>query len=491
MPRWTILAPTLVGAALVFIATRHDPLLSPDSITYLSVADHLRGGGGLTDFTLKPLGVFGPVYPLLLAPGGRSLVWATIVGAAAIAGGGALMWLVLRRRVRPIVAVAGALAFATSQGLVRMASVVWSEAPYAAISLATIAVLSRRSISNRTAALGGLLAGVGFLTRYAGAGLVATGAVMVAAAAWQHGGRDALVKRITAFVAGAIAISSIWIIRNLVETGQALGPRFEGGTTEPLTTTIRLALIGTGHIVVGDGWSATARARFGVAIIAAIAVVSVLAVRSRKSMVLDIGIAAFATTSFVVPIIARRVTANDIELRVMSPMLIPVVYLATVTFDRLSTARTAAVAGAALFCWWVYQGAAFAARFPDLAPGGSGYKPQFSPQMYDVIDALPDDATVLTNNPQRVWWFTEREPTLMAFTRPRPGNSHYPIDADQTFDQACSGHAYLAWFDELQNAGGGPTERRPDLLELVDLQLQRSVPGGQLYLLEPIDATRC
>lgn len=483
--------PSLIAATLVFIATRHDPLLSPDSITYLSAADHIRAGGGITDFTMKPLAVFGPLYPILLAPGGRSLVWATIVGAVAIAAGGALMWAVLQRRVRPVMALGGALAFGASQGLVRIASTVWSEGPYAAISLAMLVVLSRRSITTRTAAIGGLLAGAGFLTRYAGAGLVMTGGVMVVTTCWLDRDRERAVKRIAAFAAAALAISSIWVIRNLVETGQALGPRFSGGATEPLSTTIGLAFKGTAHIVVGDGWSSAAEQRFGVAILAAIALVAALAVRGRKAVSLDIGIAAFAATSFVVPIIARRLTANDIELRVMSPMLIPVVYLATVACDRLCRARTAAVAGIALLGWWVYQGAALAERFPDFAPGGSGYKPQFSPQLYDVIDALPDDAIVLTDNPQRVWWFTDREPTLFAFTRPRAGNSHYPLDAAHTLEQACSGHAYLAWFDDLQNAGDGPEERRPDLLELVELQRVQVVPRGELYLLAPVDPSKC
>ena len=133
----------MVAAALVLIATRHDPLLSPDSITYLSAAQHVRSGHGLTDFTGKPLAVFGPVYPLLLSPGGRSLAWATVVGMVSIAAGSALMGLLLHRRVRPIVALAGALAFGASQGFVHMASVVWSEAPYAAIALATLVVLKR------------------------------------------------------------------------------------------------------------------------------------------------------------------------------------------------------------------------------------------------------------------------------------------------------------------------------------------------------------
>ena len=57
---------------------------------------------------------------------------ATLVLLVAI--GSALMGLLLQRRVRPVVALAGALAFGASQGFVRMASVVWSESPYAAIA---------------------------------------------------------------------------------------------------------------------------------------------------------------------------------------------------------------------------------------------------------------------------------------------------------------------------------------------------------------------
>ena len=166
----------------------------------------------------------------------------------------------------------------------------------------------------------------------------------------------------------------------------------------------------------------------GAAIFVAVALMAWFALSSRRATTVDLGVAVFAATSFVVPIVARLVTANDIELRVMSPILIPLVYFAAVTFDRVCTTRGIALVGTALLGWWMYQGAAFAARFPDLAPGGSGNKAQFSPQLYDVIDALPAHSTILTNNPQRVWWFTDREPTVMGFTEPRPGNSHYPLE---------------------------------------------------------------
>ena len=318
-----------------------------------------------------------------------------------------------------------------------------------------------------------------------------TGAVMVIASVLSDVDRPVPTRRLVAFTTGALGVSALWVIRNLIEVGQPLGPRFQGGANEPLIRTVRLAVLGTGHIVMGDGWSDPARARLGTAILVAVALLAWLALRSRRATTVDLGVAVFAATSFGVPIVARLVTANDIELRVMSPILIPVVYFASVTFDRVCTTRGIAVAGAALLGLWMYQGAAFAARFPDLAAGGSGNKTQFSPQLYDVIDALPPHSTILTNNPQRVWWFTDREPTVMGFTRPRPGNSHYPLDATDTVQAACTGHAYLAWFDGLLNSGGGPTVQRPDLAGLVNLEIETSVPGGTLYRLAPRDGAAC
>ena len=64
-------------------------------------------------------------------------------------------------------------------------------------------------------------------------------------------------------------------------------------------------------------------------------------------------------------------------------------------------------------------------------------------------------------------------------------------NAAETVHEACTGRTYLAWFNGLLNAGIGPRERRPDLAQLVDLELQTSVPGGQLYLLKPLDPSTC
>ena len=163
------------------------------------------------------------------------------------------MWLALRHRVRWGSTLLGAAAFGGAQGLVRVASTVWSEAPYIAISLATMLVIGRpiaEAITVRRAAIGGALAGVGFLTRYAGAGLVMTALVMVAVAAI-GGGRRHILRCVGATAASAGAIAAVWVVRNLIETGEALGPRFEGGTAEPLRTLVQRPFAPIGQLVVG------------------------------------------------------------------------------------------------------------------------------------------------------------------------------------------------------------------------------------------------
>lgn len=493
LPAIAAVAASAVGGALVLIATRHDPLLSPDSVTYLAAADHLRGGRGLTDFTGAPMTVFGPVFPLLLSPGGRSLAWAATVTAVAVTVSTLLMYRLLSDRVRPWAAIGGALAFACAQGTVRVASTVWSEMPYIAIALAMLVVLTRQrsTFTDRRAALAGFLAGLGFLTRYAGVGLIATGAVVVVVVA--TGGRRRRAAALLYYGAAATITCLPWVLRNLIRTGEPLGPRFEGGSREPWGTMWRRPLKSIGELLIGPQVDSPERVGTVMVVVlaAGVAALIVLGVKGRRPRAVDVGIAAFAVTSFVVPVVARAVTSNDIESRVMSPMLVPIVFAAALILDVLGRWRAGIVLAAGMLALWSYQGLTVARDLPEMLPYSAASRTLYAPALYDAIDALPADATVLTNSPQRVWWQTAREPTLFAFTRPRPGNSHYPLDVDETLRLACTGSAHLAWFGQLLNAGDGPDERRPDLLDVVDLTLEQRVPGGELYRVTPRDEGRC
>ncbi len=129
--------------------------------------------------------------------------------------------------------------------------------------------------------------------------------------------------------------------------------------------------------------------------------------------------------------------------------------------------------------------------FPRFLRSSAANREAYSPMLHDAIDALPADAHILTNNPQRVWWLNRREPTLFAFTQPRAGNSHYPLTAEEVLALACAGDTYLAWFSGLLNAGFGPEERRPDLFEVVRLDVLETVGGGTLSRVEPVAPDSC
>ena len=483
-------AAAVFSGAVILYATRSDPMLSPDSISYLSTAAHLRSGDGFTQFTGEPLTVFGPIMPILLAAGGRSLLWARLVGASAIAIATWLMYILLKRRVHPWVAVVAAAAFGTSQGVVRVGSFVWSEAPYLCIVLAALVVLTGAPLNQRRCAVGGLLCGLGFLTRYAGAGLVVTGMVCVVAASY-HLGRAQALRMTGTFFAAATATGGIWVVRNLIETGEALGPRFSGGAADSFEELIRKPIKSLSELIFGDLVDPSRRTTMGLVVLGVLLACAIIALARHSSLTLDLAMLTLAATSLVIPVAARWRTASDIDFRVMSPMLIPVIYVAAAALNRLRAQPVALIIALSAVLWSANEGTSLAQRTPQYLSASVGSRTQYAPALYDLVEALPERAHVLTNSPQRVWWHTDRNPTQFAFTRPRAGNSNYPLSPADTLALACTPDTYLAWFGQLQNAGDGPTERRPDLVKIIDLTLEETVAGGELYLLTAHDSSTC
>lgn len=474
----------LVGVwsgGLVLVATRVQPMMSPDSVTYLAAAQHFREHGQLTDFTGKPMTVFGPLYPLLLSPGGASLHWARVIGAIAAMVATWSLFVILTGRVDRLIALGASFAFGSSLGFIRVAATVWSEAPYIACSLLALMILDSNEPTRKRLLGAGTLAGLGFLTRYAGIGLILTGGAVVCAGRAKRSIRQTAVDSVW-FLGAAIAAVAIWVGRNLVQTGEALGPRFEGGAIESVRVLVRRPFPALGQLVFGDHLTPDQLTTLGVGVVAVIVVGGAKFIRYRPQRPIDLAMALYGVTSMVIPVVARALTSNDIEYRVMSPTIVPVIYFLALGVQRYRGKIIAAV-GVVAIAWSSWQGVAMAHDFPHRLGASSASRAQFSSALYDAIDQLPSSVLVLTNSPQRVWWQTRREPTLFAFTRPRPGNSHYPLDSEEMLRAVCWRETYLAWFDGLANAGKGPQERRPDLIELINLVAQKPVSGGVLYRL--------
>lgn len=499
---WVVAGAIAAAAgAAVLLATRQGPLLSPDSVTYLATAEHLRSGGGFTDFTGEPMTVFGPVYPLLLAPGGTSLGWVRTVGAAGTAAVALTFFALARRRTTAVIALVATAVVALAASTVWVGSTAWSETTYTAIGLGMLVVLTGGRPTPRRVAAAGVLAGLGFLTRYAGAGLVLTGAIALLVGRTEGSTWRTRARSVVVFGVAAAATVVPWVARNLAATGEALGPRFSGGAADDLPTLLHRPITALGRVVTGEHRDGALVSSVGwitvVAIVFAVAWLAWRLVRRRDIRTLDAAAVALATTCVIVPLVARALTANDIEQRVMSPTLSALALLGVIAVDAARAARARGVRlvvpalAVALALVSVVRGADEVDDLPRLLWGSSANREVYSPQLHDAIDALPPGIHLLTNNPQRVWWQHRREPTLFAFTRPRAGNSHYPLPAADVLDLACDGDTYLAWFVGLANAGEGPEERRPDLLRVVRLDPVREVAGGTLYEVLPLDPTAC
>lgn len=337
--------------------------------------------------------------------------------------------------------------------------------------------------------MAGIFAGLCFLTRYAGAGLVLTGLVMVVVATMDD--KRHLRRCTIAYLTAPATFASLWIARNLLVTGEPLGPHFEGGAGESLLLLVRRTARALGRLVIDFNTADSVAQRAGFVVLIGLLVATIFAFRRSPRNTLDVGMAAFAFTSILLPVVSRAVAGTDVSARLLSPTLVPVVYFAVVAINRMSQNKLLLGIAAAGALVWGAHGIDTAVHVPDRL-WGSAANPQFSSQLYPLVADLPPDANVLTNNPQRLWWSARRFPVSFAFTQPKAGNSHFPLSLTETVRQACSADTYLAWFSGMDNAGGvGPAELRPDLAALITLVPVESVPGGQLFELTVNDRDKC
>ena len=226
----------LLGAA----ATRQGAAVTPDSVQYLSAAEHVAAGRGVWTSVTNldvlqeeiPFAAWPPLYPAIL--GGLSRVgipmfpaarwWNVLLAAAAVLP---LAWLAAlvggRDAVAPVV-VLHALMFYP----VFVASFVWSESTYVFLSLLSLALAARALGKERgfpwEYALAGAAAGAAMLTRYTGFTLI--GATLLAVWLLSLSKRPALLLRdLVLYGAPAVLPNLAWLARNHHLTGFFFGEK--------------------------------------------------------------------------------------------------------------------------------------------------------------------------------------------------------------------------------------------------------------------------
>jgi hypothetical protein len=289
--RWSLIAGLLIlslaGAVGILISTRDCAGTSTDSRSYLMAARSLREGRGLYVLSINGLPVpqthHAPLYSVLLAA--ASFVTRTPVEEAArwlnalgFAGSIALVGLFVRTVAGAgagWIALVSAAAFALSPDMLQVHSMIWSEASFIFFMLLTLLMLARANRRDEwnDVVLAGCAAALAWATRYAGAALVAAGAIMLLLDA-SHTPRRRW-RRAAAFTLIGSSLALAWAVRNAL-LAETIANRSFGFHPPSLNAWLGGLITISGWF--GSGWKGRS-SRTGVFVLAAVLGVALLARR--------------------------------------------------------------------------------------------------------------------------------------------------------------------------------------------------------------------
>jgi hypothetical protein len=225
-----ILAMALLGVGVLLWSTPRGVGVGYDSMFYLTSADSLRQGHGLSWVAgggeLRPLVHYPPLYPLVLAGLGwagvddlRATTWlAGLLFGLNIGLVGAIL---LRVTHRGWIAIAGAALALASPVFIDVHLEVMSEPLFLVWTLSALACLWSywREPRLRPLVAAGAATALAYLTRYVGAAAVATGVLAVIVT--RQGSFKRKVGHLALYAGLALMPIAGWYLRNLILTGTA------------------------------------------------------------------------------------------------------------------------------------------------------------------------------------------------------------------------------------------------------------------------------
>lgn len=496
------------GALLIVWATSAGIGVSTDSTDYVSAARNLLAGNGLTTYEQTPLTIFPPGLPFLLAAlmgVGLSAEAAglvlNLIGLAGTILFSALIALVLRLS-NAIALMVGAFC-GLAHSVIFAATSIWTESLFTAFAMAAlwlaVRAVSRRQLDYRIAVGLGLLVSCATLLRFAGVVLIPA----VAVAAWlatksssgQRGISSSHWPPIVLTVLIASAGTLIVAARNWTLGVGAFGERTPSGidgltVAEQVTRTMGRYL--APQAIDPDSTLALA---LGAGVIAITFASMIVAFASKgPAAVLAIYVAAYwlllIQTQFAAVI-------DEIDERLVAPVIAPTVILVVWAVARMVKARVSpqaktprlAVAGLAVLAALIFEANVIAnLNFAGQAAANSQTHNQLiykqSPLM-DAIKALPDDATLASNETARVYWLTGRD---TQGNIPQQGEGPHFVEAVRTADYTgLAGKVQQGKVDYLAFFYSPPSAYQPADFsgEHYQLELAEDLADGRLYRVVP------
>jgi|GEM_PF-1822006 len=459
-----------VSVIATVASTVHGPGLTPDSADYIAAGESL-GDGSLEELSGRPLTIFPPGFPVLIALG-RMLgmsgeTTARGLGIISFAALVVLTCVTLSRHVRSRLLIAmGTFAIALSPVLLHISVMAWTDAPFIACCL--VAILSLQRVGVEGARRGLLIAFsasvvAAFSLRYSGLFLLPIGAVATYVLRLRSGKLKSAKEAAWVFGAASLAPAA-WMLRNRFTDGTLLGPRYSSiETTRSVATGLRDTLR---EWVDLDAPSAFLALSPGLAALVLSAVVLALsAARFPRASDNAPGASLIPLFIFVpayvahVALSALTTNIDPVDSRLLSPILIPVVVLIAVAGDRLWSLMpfrrwllpVPLVLGLAIV---TAEGTSLVTRVKDSRADGIGFNAnrwQSSRLVEEVAKA--GDKPLFSNVPGVLWAAAGKRPVA-----PPAVQTHYRSDSPgnrlEPFvnEVRCHG-ALLIWFGP-ENEGG-------------------------------------
>ena len=458
------------AVTITLIATRSGPLLSPDSVTYVSLARNLASGRGYVDLTGQPNTTFAPGLPAILAAAsslGVSIATASrAVNAASFVALVALGYCLLVRHTRSLVLSFLATAFIlASPAMLDVTDHLWSEMLFSALVLVFVLALeeaarrSREEGDLRWELTAGAIAGLACLVRYAGFPLVLVGFVCTAAT---PGTPRTRVRRSAAFLATAVPLPLLWTARNAASGARyLLGPR----TPSPLgVARILDQFVHSSSDMFVRGLTAQ-RAWWALAIAALAIGLAVSAwFQQRAAGRSDdrpspLPLVAFVVVYSVAVIVSGKTAGSSVDTRIVMPILVPIVVLVA---RQVSAIGTAIQRGSRAWVRPVFAALACVAVVALVVDGdrtvrdawNTGRAPRgyatdtlaVSPLARAVEARVGADETVTTNSPWTLYSATGHVPIVPMPGPLYPSASLVPLTSAELATEACRHPAYFALY---------------------------------------------
>lgn len=507
----TIVLIAAAGAAVALYLTRFGPGAGGDSTSYLMGAENLLQGNGFSRYSggyeIRPITGFPPGYSVALAAAGAlglPLVEAgrwlnALIFAVNIALIGGMVYWLTRSSIASILA---GLLFLARPTQLELHAWVMSEPLFILLSLIGICLiglyLGRQQIGWLIGAA--VVAALATLTRYVGAALIGTGVLGVLAF-----GPRPVTRRIRdalAFTALSLGPVYLWLLRNREVGGTLVNRELSYHAMDPdlirlfladfsswfvphqvpLPTAFRavLALLIAGGALVAAGMVLTrAWARWDHSRLELVGPSTELAAVPWLLTIYAVGSLAIVWANSTLLDAATTATAPP---RYLAPVFVSTLVLLCILVPHVAKLRLPTAGGrGSLVAYAVVLLGFYAANslgmirdpLPHLGYTGRRY---LSPEVVAYLDRIPEEAPIVSNNPELVYVLIGRPAYVRPITfDPYRGELREDYDSQfAQFEDNMSEGGFFVVFDELELDD-------QQVIERLELQLLEEYPAVRIF----------